>query len=305
MIQARHILITGATGLVGNKLVPLLSTSGHSITTVGRSKHSSHGVPHLLWDDPNLINGSALIDVTDVIHLAGSNIGGKKWTNANKTEFINSRVDSAATLNTAFRNQNTKLYSFISASAIGHYGSDTTDEIRSEKDPSGSDFVAGLCEKWEASADEFSKLADRIVKLRIGVALSPEGGALEKMIGPTRLGLGSALGSGKQWFPWIHIDDLVKIIVHCIENENLAGVYNAVAPEHATNQDVNKALASAMNKPFWAPNVPSFLLKLMFGEMSEILLGGSRVSSQKILDTGFSFDHPELKTALKDLVGND
>jgi hypothetical protein len=239
--------------------------------------------------------------VTHIVHLAGSNIGSKRWTDDNKTEFINSRVDSAALLRQVFTNHKHKLSSYISASATGYYGLKTTEEIYVEQSTNGSDFAADLCEKWEASADAFESISKRVLKLRIGIVLSPKGGALKKMIGTTRLGVGSALGSGKQWFPWIHIDDLANLIFFSIENETVEGVYNAVAPEHATNKDVNKALATALNKPFWAPNVPTFLLKIMFGEMAAILLGGSRVSSKKIQNAGFKFTHPDLESAMTDL----
>ena len=300
-----YILISGASGLVGQKLVPMLLDAEYRVITLGRSERGQFPCDHVSWNQLKSGECVALEHVTHIVHLAGSNIGSKRWTDDNKTEFINSRVDSAALLRQVFTNHKHELSSYISASATGYYGLKTTEKIYVEQSANGSDFAADLCEKWEASADAFESISKRVLKLRIGIVLSPKGGALKKMIGTTRLGVGSALGSGKQWFPWIHIDDLAKVIFFSIENETVEGVYNAVAPEHATNRDVNKALAAAMNKPFWAPNVPSFLLKRMFGEMSEILLGGSRISSQKILDTGFSFDHPVLKTALKNLVGND
>lgn len=300
MDNSKNIFITGASGLVGGKLVPALIAKGHRVTTIGRSP-SRDG--HLSWHDPELESGRSLTEADIVIHLAGSNIGGARWTGKNKADFLSSRVQSAKTIHNALANHGVKLDAFISASAIGYYGSETSDSIHTEESSRGHDFVAGLCEKWEAAADEFGSVSERVVKLRIGVALSPEGGALKKLLTPTRLGLGSPLGSGKQWMPWIHLDDLVDILVYAIHNTELHGVYNAVAPEHATNRQVHQALAKSMNKTFWAPAVPAFLLKLMFGEMSEIFLGGSRVSSEKFEATGFAFKHPTLQGAMDHLIG--
>ena len=299
-----YILISGASGLVGQKLVSMLLDAEHRVITLGRSERGQFPCDHISWDQLKSGECVALNHVTHIVHLAGSNIGSKRWTDDNKTEFINSRVDSAALLRQVFTNRKSELSSYISASATGYYGLKTTEDIHTEKSVNGSDFAADLCEKWEASADAFESISKRVLKLRIGIVLSPKGGALKKMIGTTRLGIGSALGSGKQWFPWIHIDDLANLIFFSIENETVEGVYNAVAPEHATNRDVNKALATALKKPFWAPNVPTFLLKIMFGEMASILLGGSRVSSKKAQKAGFKFTHPSLKSAMTNLVSD-
>ncbi len=195
-----------------------------------------------------------------------------------------------------------KPKAFISASAIGYYGAITAEKVFYETDLPASDFLGETCRLWEQSADKFKNSDTRVVKIRTGVVLAEQGGALSKMIVPVKLGFGSAIGSGKQYMPWIHIDDLCNIYIKAIEDIQMSGAYNAVAPQHTTNVEFTRALASILKKPFWFPAIPAFMLKMIFGEMAEMLLRGSRVSSEKIIKAGYKFKFANLQAALTDLL---
>jgi len=253
------------------------------------------------WDlHKGEIDNRAFEGINSIIHLAGAGIADKRWTDARKKELINSRVKSAELLKTYVISQNVKLNSFISASGIGYYGTATTDHVFKEQDPPANEFVSEICIKWEAAADDFEEIC-RVVKLRTGVVLSKEGGALVRLAQPIKLGVGAPIGSGDQYMPCIHIDDLCRMYLHCLEKPNLKGVYNAVSGESSTNKELTKAVAEQLNKPLWLPNVPGFVMKLAFGEMAQILLGGSHVSAEKIKSTGFEFRYPTLKKALAEI----
>ena len=193
---------------------------------------------------------------------------------------------------------------FISASGIGFYGADTGDEHISEQHTAGTDFVADCCIQWEAAADEIQTLGIRTVKLRTGIVLSEKGGALPKLTQPVRWGVGAALGTGKQWQSWIHLDDLCELYVKVLTDEHMTGFYNAVAPNPVTNYELTKLSAEVLKRPFWMPNVPAFALKLVFGEMAVIVLGGNYILNKRIqLETDFQYKFTEVKGALEDLLG--
>lgn len=198
--------------------------------------------------------------------------------------------------------QNKTLKAYISASAVGYYGTITTEKIFKESNLPENDFLSNVCKKWEESADKFKEKGIRTVKIRTGVVLTKKGGALSKIITPVKMGIGSAIGTGKQYLPWIHIDDLCGIYIKAIEDKTMEGSFNAVAPDFKTNKDFTRILAFVLNKPFWFPNIPAFTMKLIFGEMSSILLKGSRVSSDLIISKGYNFMFPNLKNALNDLL---
>jgi uncharacterized protein (TIGR01777 family) len=189
-----------------------------------------------------------------------------------------------------------------SASAIGYYGTTASDKIFCETDPPANDFPGETCRLREQAADNFEKMGIRTVKIRTGIVLSKQGGVLTKMTIPTKFGIGSAIGSGRQYMPWIHIDDLCRIYVKAIEDTQMDGAYNAVAPDQPTNNDFIRTLAHVLKKPFWAPAIPSLAMKIMFGRMSSLLLEGSRVSSDKIIASGYNFLFPSLESALTDLL---
>lgn len=297
------ILITGGTGLIGRYLSKKLKDKGYSVAILGRVSHLNSDIPTYTWDlDKNEIEKEAIESADYIIHLAGANIGDKRWTARRKKLIIDSRVNTSRLIFDKIKTNKNGLKAFISASAIGYYGTITSDKIFSETDPPSSDFLGETCRQWEQLADNFEKLGIRTVKIRTGVVLTNQGGALAKIRMPINLGIGSAIGTGRQYMPWIHIDDLCGIYIKAIEETEMKGAYNAIAPAHQTNRDFTKTLAHILNKPFWLPNIPGIVMKIMLGEMSAILLKGSRVSSEKIIHAGYQFKFPDLESALVDLL---
>ncbi|KFF21768.1 TIGR01777 family oxidoreductase [Chryseobacterium sp. JM1] len=298
------VLITGAGGMIARKLSKKIEKEFTVRFLTRKKKHEND----FEWDiKKGTIDESALDNVSHIIHLAGANISEKRWTKERKQELISSRVDSAGLLLETLRKKNIKLKSFISASGINYYGTVTTDKIYTENDPPGNDFLSEVVVLWERAADDFKEqnLAERVVKIRTAVVLSKEDGALKKMLPTIQFGIGSALGSGKQYMPWIHIEDICSIYEAALKNSAMNGAYNAVSPQHTTNENLTKMIAEVLNKPLFMPNVPAFVLKLIFGELADALLEGSRASSQKMRDTGFQFKFPDLKGALEDLLKKD
>lgn len=295
------VLITGAGGMIARKLSKKIENE-YTVRFLTRKKKHDNDFE---WDiQKGTMDESALDHVSHIIHLAGANISEKRWTKERKQELISSRVDSAALLLKTLRKKNIKLKSFISASGINYYGTVTTDKIYTEHDPPGNDFLSEVVVLWERSADDFKEqnLAERVVKIRTAVVLSKEDGALKKMLPTIQYGIGSALGSGKQYMPWIHIDDICSIYETALKNPEISGAYNAVSPQHTTNENLTKKIAEVLDKPLFMPNVPAFVLKLIFGELADALLEGSRASSKKIENTGFQFKFPDLKQALEHLL---
>lgn len=299
------VLITGASGLIGNALAKLLNENNYEIAKLSRyNKNNQKNV--FFWDIENqIIENGALDNIDHIIHLAGAGIGDKRWTSKRKNEIIESRVKSAKLLFTQISKLPRKPKTIISASAIGYYGAKTTDKIFSEVDLPADDFQGEVCKMWESSSKQFESLGLRTVQLRFGVVLSKNGGALEKMLIPVKLGIGSPLGNGNQYIPWIHIKDVIKIILYCIENEKINGAYNIVSPAFITNKQFLKIIAEVLNRPFIMPKVPSIILKLLLGQMSELVLEGSRISSKKITDSGYKFLYDDTKKAIEDILKSD
>lgn len=288
----KNILLTGGTGLIGNVLSKKLLDKGNNVGILTRQNKKSERIKYFNWDYTlNKIDKKAIDFADIIINLVGANIGDKKWTTKQKNIIIDSRVKSINLLASELEKNEKKIDAFISASAIGYYGTTTTDKIYKETDKSGNDFLSEVVVKWENAIEKIIPFADRVVKLRIGVVLSKDGGALPKMLNITKKGLGSAIGTGNQFMPWISLEDLSNMIIFSTENNNITGIYNAVSPEHVANKDFMNKLAKSLNKPFFMPNVPSFVLKTVFGEMSSLLLEGSRVSADKIINSGFKFKH--------------
>lgn len=297
------ILISGGTGLVGKALSNHLLSKGHKIRILSRNPKSTNNIKSFYWDvEKNEIDENAFDDVEHIVHLAGSSIADKRWTDARKQEIINSRVNSMKLISSIVKKKNIQLKSFVGASAIGIYGMITSDKIFSENDKGQDDFLSQSCMQWENAYQEIQTLSNKNCIIRIGVVLSKDGGALKRLMPLFQLGLGSAVGSGKQYMPWIHIDDLVSIFQEALFNSNYSGIYNAVSPEETSNQSFSKQLAKCLSKPFFLPNVPAFILKLVFGEMANVLLEGSRISSKKLTNVGFQFQYPMLSEALSVIV---
>ena len=294
----QKILITGGTGLIGQRLSYFLKSKGYEVRLLSREKNLDHDYPTYKWDiSKQIIDEEVFSGIDYIIHLAGAGIADKKWSTKRKQLLIDSRVKSTNLLFETVEKLQIPIKAFISSSAIGYYGSVTNDHVYKEEHSSGNDFISKICKLWEKSASQFETQNIRTVKLRTGIVLSKQGGALSKMKTP----IITPLGNSKQYMPWIHIDDLCQIYIKAIENQKMQGVYNAVAPEHHNNKSFSKIFAQIFKRPFVSISVPSFILKLIFGEMSTILLNGSKVSANKIQQTGFSFLFPKLKDALKNL----
>lgn len=297
------ILISGGTGLVGKALTKRLMTKGHEVRILSRNPKPSNKIKSFYWDvEKHEIDEKAFDGVEHIVHLAGSGIADKRWTDKRKQDIIDSRVNSMKIITDVIKKKNIQLKSFVGASAIGIYGMTTSEKIFTETDKGTDDFLTQSCTQWENSYQSIQSLSNKTCIIRIGVVLSKNGGALKRLLPLFNFGLGSAVGSGKQYVPWIHIDDLVSIFHEALFNPNYTEVYNAVSAEKTNNQSFSKQLAKSLSKPFFLPNVPAFVLKLVFGEMANVLLEGSRVSSQKLTDNGFQFQFPTLNEALKDIV---
>ncbi len=299
-----RVLITGATGMVGSKLSNLCLDRGIEVNylTTGKSKiKKEKNYKGFYWDPKNgEIEAGCLDGVNTIIHLAGASIA-EPWTNSYKKQILKSRIDTANLLLKTLKEKENQVENFISASAIGIYPS-SLQKLYSEDDHEVADnFVGEVVRKWEASADQFETIGLDVAKIRIGLVLAQEGGMLEKIKKPISLNMGAALGSGKQWQSWIHVDDLANIFLFAIQH-NLSGVYNAVAPNPVTNKELTKELAQQMGKSIWLPNVPKFALKTLLGEMSQIVLSSQLVSSKKIDSAGYDFQYNHLSRALADLT---
>lgn len=297
-----NILITGASGLIGTHLTEFLIARGHKVGHLGRKKTRDERVEHFTWNlEKDEIDEAAGKWADAIIHLAGANVSEMRWTNERKKEIIGSRVKSAQLLARLLKNETVKPKVLISASGIGYYGMVTGEKIFSETDPPSRDFFGECCSKWESSADLFEEMDIRVVKLRIGVVLAGDGGALQKIAGPVKWFIGSPFASGKQWMPWIHIDDLCALFLKAIEDEQMLGVYNTATSQQVTNKEFVKTIGKALHRPVFFPRIPKLVLKMMLGEMSGIVTEGSRVSNEKLLKTGFQFQHVDLEEAMSDL----
>ncbi len=296
------VLITGGTGLIGTQLTALLQSQGHQIAYLSRSKKQDANITYFQWDiNKQMLEEGALEWADYLIHLAGAGVAEEKWTPKRKQVILKSRTDSAKLLAQELQKRDHSIKAVIAATAIGWYG-DSGNELMMEEAPVAGDFLAKVCQAWEAEIDALALATGlRTVKIRVGIVLSTEGGALVEIAKPVKLMAGAPLGSGKQFQSWIHIKDLAKLFVYAIENGEMEGAYNGVAPNPVTNEELTKAIAKQLGKPLFLPNVPPFALKLMLGEMASVVLAGSKVSSEKTASTGFTWEFPQLKEALADL----
>jgi len=294
----KTILLTGASGLVGTYLTDMLVKMGYSVRHLGRSKKSGP-IQSFVWDiNKGYIEDGALVAVDTIIHLAGAGIADKPWTFKRKQEILESRTKSTALLFEVLGKTQHSVKRFISASAIGYYGFALGDGVFTEESDSGEGFLADVVKQWEHEVDKIQSLNIRTVKIRIGIVLSAEGGALKEIAQPVRWGVGAPLGTGKQFMSWIHIEDLCRMFIHAVENESMHGAYNAVTPTPATNRELTRGIAKALKRPLLLPPVPGFVLKIMLGEMADLVLYGSKISSEKIQQTGFTYTYADLDKAI-------
>lgn len=298
------ILIAGGTGLIGSALTSLLTTAGHSVSILSRQPRASaaSGAAHVHWTGAFAPALTDCVQEADaVVNLAGANIGEAKWSDARKALIRESRVRAGQALMEACAHAERKPRTFVQASAVGFYGSSYGRERLTERLPPGTDFLASVCVDWEASTAAATEMGMRRVVTRFGIVLSPQGGALPRMLLPFRLGLGGALGDGHQPFPWIHLQDAARAVAYALENDDLEGPYNVTAPSDACNRDFSRALAQALHRPMLV-DMPTFAVRMLFGEMSVLLLQGQNASAQRLLDAGFAFAHSEVLPALQDLL---
>lgn len=293
-----NILLTGGSGLIGSELVKILIEKGHQVRILTREKNVEHPFYH--WDK-NKIDEKVFDNLDGIIHLAGCLIA-KRWTKRYKEEILSSRVDTANLLFEYVNKLDVNLKFFISASGSAYYGQITSDKIFKESDEPNTDFLAKVCVAWENAAYQFEKIGARVVCLRTALVLAKNGEGFKLLKKPIQLGVGANLGDGKQWMPWIHIEDLLQIYAQAVENENIKGSFNASAPENSDHSTFNRTLAKKLNKPFFLPNIPGFVMRLTLGEMSDLVLKGSRIDANKIEETGFTFQFPTLEKAFNDLV---
>ena len=299
----RRILITGGTGLIGKRLTTMLLAKDYTVRFLSRSKKSIPDVEVFTWNPAeDYIEAGALEDVEAIIHLAGENVAEKAWTEARKKQILESRTLSTRLLAQKLKTQDLRPKAFISASAMGIYGNDTGEALITEGSPFGTDFLAEVTKAWEEETTAISPLGIRTVLMRIGVVLDASGGALEKIAQPIRYGAGAALASGKQWMSWIHVEDVCRMFVYALENEEISGAYNAVGTSPVTNAEFTRQVAKMLKKPLILPNVPTFALKMLLGEMASMVIGGSKIMPERMLKSGFQFNFDTLESALQDLL---
>ncbi len=303
------ILITGATGLIGKELGKALAKEGHEITVLSRNPEKARSeLPFpaqvFKWSTEEDFPQEALHNIEAVFNLAGESIGAGRWSTESKKRIYDSRINGTKKLVSAIQSlsatQENKIKDFISVSAIGIYG-DQDDTILQEKSSNGNDFLSKVCEDWEKETLALVTMNIRVVNPRIGIVLSQYGGALEKLLPLFTNGIGSAVGSGRQWMSWIHHQDLVRLFLHILKTKSISGPINAVAPNPVTNLVFSKILARSLNKRLF-PKVPSFALKLALGEMSALVLSSQRVSCEKALESGFTFNYPRLEEAFSEIT---
>lgn len=298
-----RVVITGGTGFVGRQLVDRLIEQGHTVHLLLREPRAGlpSGVTYSIWDvlgnepTPDAVNGADA-----VVHLAGEPVA-QRWTPDVKRRILKSRTVGTQRLIQACSVARVRPQAFVCASAIGYYGNDCGDRLLDEKAPPGSDFLADVCQQWESAAELGAALGMRVAKMRIGLVLGRDGGALDRMVLPFKMGVGGNIGSGEHWMSWIHSRDLVELLITACQDERYRGAVNAVAPAPVRNADFTAALARTLRRPAIFP-LPEWVLRTVFGEMSKILLASQRVSPSVALKAGFEFAFTDVAAALADLL---
>ncbi len=295
-----RIAISGSSGLVGTRLCKMLVEAGHTIVKLVRSKSSAQDECYYNWQTQS-IEKEKLEGIDACIHLAGENVAARRWSAAQKKKILDSRVRSTQLIAKTLNELSAPPETFISASAVGFYGDKGNEEVDEQSSP-GSGFLSDVCVAWEAESKSVATSGTRVVQLRIGVVIDPAGGALQKMLLPFKLGLGGPIADGSQYISWISNKDLCQALIHILNTEQLAGPINAVAPTPVTNREFTKLLGQALRRPtFFA--LPAIIVKLIFGELGEAtLLSSTRAVPMQLLESGYSFSHPTLKSALDELA---
>ena len=300
-----RVLITGATGLIGQEMVKLCHEKYIKVNYLTTSKSKivqEENYKGFYWNPKaEEIDADCFKGVDTIVHLAGATVS-KRWTPSYKKEILSSRTETTALLVNTLKELTHTVKQVVSASAIGIYPDSLINYYDESHNEISSSFLGQVVSVWEQASDEFSKLNITVSKIRIGLVLSNKGGALMEIVKPIKFGLGAAFGNGKQWQSWIHIHDLANLFLYVLQN-NLRGVYDAVAPNPISNSELTKTAASVLHKPLFMPNIPKFFMKLVLGEMHILLFESQRVSSKKIADTGFLFKFNYLEPALKNLLG--
>jgi uncharacterized protein len=294
------IAVTGSTGLVGNAIVEALEADGQLVRCVVRRAPADKN--EIRWDPAaGTIDAAEFANVDAVVHLAGENIAGKRWSESFKKELLDSRVRSTKLLCETLAALATKPSVLVSASAIGYYGSRGEQPV-DESSPAGNGFLAEVCRQWEDATKPARDANIRVVNLRIGFVLAREGGGLQKMLTPFKLGAGGPIAGGKQYMPWIHVDDVVGMYLRAIDDPAWSGAVNATAPEPVTNRTFSKALGRALHRPAVAP-IPGAAIRLLYGDMAEIVTKGQRVIPKRAIELGYTYQHADLDEALEAAVG--
>ncbi len=290
------VLIAGGTGFIGKALTDYLISCGVEVNVLSRREvHRGDIASYYKWDvDNGIIDVKAFEGVDAIVNMTGANIGEKRWTEKRKIEIVDSRIKPLKLLLRYLHKLNMHVETFISSSAVGFYGALDPKKIFTEEDRSGHDFLSSVCKQWESTALTFNDVAERVVILRKGVVLGEGGGLFKKMLPLAKMGINVSMGNGLQYLPWIDIRDLVRLYYFILTETGMNGIFNAVATQHITMNDFSHYLLSSQKKSSFLPNIPAFLIELLAGEMSDILLYGSRVSNQKLIETGFVFDHSTL-----------
>lgn len=297
----KKILIVGGTGFVGKHLISFLVEKGYSINVLTRKQgsNSSGSIQFFQWDiEKEYIDKNAFENVDTIINLTGANIGEKRWTKERKKEILDSRIKSIDLLYHYVTENNFNINAFISSSAVGFYGAVTSDNIFDETSECATDFLGRVCKKWEEKALQFNAIGTRTVILRKGVIIGKDGGIYQKLSPLAKLGINVSLGSGKQYLPWIAIQDLVRLYEFILYNSKISGIYNAVSSEHIMMNDFSNTLVKSFGKKSILPNAPAFIIRFLFGEMSVMLLEGSRVSNEKLIECGFALYYDTLRKSL-------
>lgn len=298
--MAKTVLLTGGTGFIGKHLTDVLIDNGFLVSVLSRSDQKNRpSITYYKWDlKKNFIDQKAILEADYIIHLAGEGIVEKRWTKRRKKDIVESRVKPIDLIFSILKEQNKNLDAFISASGVGIYGAITSHKICDETTPPVNDFLGNTCQQWENTVDQIATLNIRVVKVRTGIVLGKGEGFLKKIVPSFKSGFGAVLGTGKQYLPWIHIDDLCQIYLKAIQDEQIQGSYNACVTDTTTNSKFSKILANLFGYTIWLPKVPAFVLKIVLGEMSIAVLKGQKVSSEKIQKAGFEFQFTDLKKAL-------